>query len=465
METYRKICIWLLIAVLAWSPFPFGGAIFWAAALQEICIAICFGLWVISYHGNGRALIAGSKAVVVPLVLTLLVILWAWVQTLPIVPESWAHPLWGMAADTLHIPTQEVISINPWRTHAELLKLMSYVMACWLAFDMARHSENAGLILNAVICICAIYALYAFILAIFDWSQKDVFYASPHVKGDISGPFVQRNSFATYCGMGTVAAIAKLVADSSHAIVTGRGARQLALTLMQYVFGRGAYLLVAMVFCFAGVIASGSRAGATASLGGLIAMALVVLPVARHRASKAWAIGGALACILPMLLLVLFSGDTLANRLAALFDAGAADGTRILLWDAAWRMIKNAPLLGLGLGSFQDAYPLYAQQLLPYVMDKAHCDYLEFAAGIGVVAAAMWWGAMALVAWHCLRGVWTRRRDRVFPLVGFSACVIVAIHSSVDFSLQLPAVSLLFAVLLGVGCMQSYPTRQRCGIR
>ena len=60
---------------------------------------------------------------------------------------------------------------------------------------------------------------------------------------------------------------------------------------------------------------------------------------------------------------------------------------KIALWSAAQRMITSAPFLGLGLGTFQDAYPMYATQMLPFIMDKAHSDYLEFAAGLGLP----WW--------------------------------------------------------------------------
>ena len=124
-------------------------------------------------------------------------------------------------------------------------------------------------------------------------------------------------------------------------------------------------------------------------------------------------------------------------------------------------MIADAPWFGLGLGTFQDAYPLYASQVLPFVMDKAHCDYLEFAAGIGLPAAIAWWIAIAWLTLLCLRGVRVRRRNRLYPLVAVAASVLVAVHSSVDFSLQLPAVALLYATILGLGVAQALPTRNK----
>jgi O-antigen ligase len=247
----------------------------------------------------------------------------------------------------------------------------------------------------------------------------------------------------------------------SQSIVAARGARQLALTIMQFCFGRGAPILVAVLLCFAGVVASASRAGFTATMCGLAVLSLASLMVTQRGSTRLWAGAGALVAVLPVLFLIVFNGDTLADRIGQLLDAGLTDEVRLTLWAAASRMIADAPWFGLGLGTFQDAYPLYASQVLPFVMDKAHCDYLEFAAGIGLPAAIAWWIAMAWLTLLCLRGVRVRRRNRVFPLVAVAATVLVAVHSSVDFSLQLPAVALLYATILGLGVAQALPTRNK----
>ena len=66
--------------------------------------------------------------------------------------------------------------------------------------------------------------------------------------------------------------------------------------------------------------------------------------------------------------------------------------------------------------------------------------------------------APALLAGMCLAGCLRRRRDRVFPAVGFAASVAVCAHAFVDFSLQIPAVAVTYAAVLGVGAAQSWRT-------
>jgi O-antigen ligase len=121
-------------------------------------------------------------------------------------------------------------------------------------------------------------------------------------------------------------------------------------------------------------------------------------------------------------------------------------------------MIESAPWTGLGLGTFQDAYPLYAQKVFPFLMDKAHNDYLELAAGVGLPAAICRWIA---VGWLGLQGVFARRGDRLFAVTGFCAVVLVAVHSAVDFSLQIPAVGQSCATLLSIGLGQSLSSVER----
>ena len=63
---------------------------------------------------------------------------------------------------------------------------------------------------------------------------------------------------------------------------------------------------------------------------------------------------------------------------------------------------------------------------------------------------------MAVLAGRCVHAAVTRRDGATAPLVGVAATVIVALHAFVDFSLQIEAVALTFAALLGAGVARSW---------
>jgi len=50
--------------------------------------------------------------------------------------------------------------------------------------------------------------------------------------------------------------------------------------------------------------------------------------------------------------------------------------------------------------------------------------------------------------------------DAMFPLVAITSTVVVLFHSFVDFSLQIQAITMCFAMLLGVGAAQSMSSRR-----
>jgi O-antigen ligase len=87
---------------------------------------------------------------------------------------------------------------------------------------------------------------------------------------------------------------------------------------------------------------------------------------------------------------------------------------------------------------------------------RAHNTYLENALELGIPAAAMLCLAIALIAVQCFLGVGRRRRDFVFPALACAVSVQVAVHSLVDFSLQIPAVAAAYALVLGLGYAQSW---------
>lgn len=457
----KTAAVWLLIVTLAWSPFPLGGAIAWAPGVQELLVAACWTLWILGTLGTSDATWYSTRIIFFPLTLAVVALAWGVIQITPGVPQNWVHPVWGMASQALGTQIHGVISLNPWRTQAEILKLASYLMVGWMTFRMARRVETANLLLNAVIVIGAAYAFYAFALEFAGTRQTAVFYSVPWRSQLLSGPFMLHNSFATYAGMATIAAVAKLFASGSDAIVASRGWPRLIESVLSYCFGRGALLQVAVLLTFAGVVASASRAGFAATMCGLTAIGIVSLTIVRNRNTRLWAVAGTVAAVAPLLVLIALNGDTLDSRISQLLASDTGDQIRFSLWAATRRMIADAPWLGLGLGSFEDAYPLYASQTFPFAMDKAHCDYLEFAAGLGLPASVAWWVGLVWIVAICLRGVRQRRRNRHYAIAAVGASVLVAVHSSVDFSLQLPAVALLYAVLMGIGVAQSLSSRSQ----
>jgi O-antigen ligase len=91
--------------------------------------------------------------------------------------------------------------------------------------------------------------------------------------------------------------------------------------------------------------------------------------------------------------------------------------------------------------------------LLPGYFDHAHHDYLELAADFGLVGLGLLGALVLSTFWVSARTLATRRSalPRGIAFGVMMAIVAIAIHSTVDFNLQIPANAMLTVVVLGMG--------------
>jgi O-antigen ligase len=159
-----------------------------------------------------------------------------------------------------------------------------------------------------------------------------------------------------------------------------------------------------------------------------------------------------LACLASLLL----SGAATLGRLA---DTSVDTELRLEIARATLRAIDDNWYFGTGLGTFQYIFPLYQPASIAGFVDMAHDDYLENMLELGVPAACLFFASLFYVAVRCCSGVRRRRKDVIYPCLAVAATVLVGVHSALDFSMQIPAVAITYAVILGVGLAQSQGSR------
>jgi O-antigen ligase len=456
----ERATLWLLIAIVAWVQFPLGSNRPWSWSLLVLLVALDWLCWIPAGVADLPMTARSARRVALPGLLLLAVLIWVWIQSVGFTPSTWHNPVWRIAGRGLGRPVAGAISINPFATTTEWMKLASYVALGWLAGVLAARHGNARTLFVAVFAVGVFYAAYGIVLSALGTSQITLFESLPPPYGrDVSGGFVAKNSFATFTGVALLAGLALLVKAGRHEIVVARGWRTHLRTLIQYALGRGAVWLVGSLILLAALIASDSRAGLLAAFSGLFVLFGLALTVSARRDEMKWtAIGGA-GAVVAILTLFLVNGHTLQSRFENLIDTAGAGELRPALWGTALRALADHPLMGTGLGTYRDAYPLYADSFVPFVVDRAHNDYLEFAMGVGIPAASLWILALAMLTVQCALGALRRHRRRLYAMTAVGATVLVGVHSMFDFSLQMPAVSVLYAVIMGVGIGQSQSSR------
>ena len=146
-------------------------------------------------------------------------------------------------------------------------------------------------------------------------------------------------------------------------------------------------------------------------------------------------------------------GEGLASRLRTGDSAQErTDGvSRAEIWRSSWKLIKSHPWTGVGFGAFFLAIPEYQTGSGRLKVEQAHNDYLDLAANGGVVAVGLAGWFIAMVIWRVRSSLRSGDAFRRAASLGAMAGILsVAVHSFVDFGLQVTGIGVVFAALLAI---------------
>jgi len=353
-----------------------------------------------------------------------------WLTRGPPVPE-------GMA------PGQ--ISLVPDASRMGALRFCGYILFALLAIEVASRASRARRMAWWIFWGVAIHATWALIALnllgdINIWGAEKTAYL-----GAATGTFVNRNSFATFLAMGGILGLALLLEQIGKPVARKTRSRGVAITdhLDRIVIGAGLLLILIAL------VSTQSRMGLFAGLLG--AATCVFWMRVRAGASPIWT-AGALAGIGAILLggAFVIYGQELVMRFLRVADAvvDRENGYRLILG-----MIADRPVFGFGFDTFRPGFELvHALPMNPdRYWDRAHSTYLSHWMELGIVVGSIPIVMGILVARRLWDTVWRRERDHAIGVAGLSILLTVAVHCTVDFSLEMPANAILLLAILGLG--------------
>ncbi|MGD9614945.1 MAG: O-antigen ligase family protein [Alphaproteobacteria bacterium] len=440
---------WLFVAGLAWVPFWHGSneAIAWG-----INAMLFPGLAVVYEAGlilRSQPHPVGLRSVRLPAALFLLLVSWIAVQSAAGLFPDAANPVWAMAGEAVGAKLAGSISVNRDLTAAALLRLITGAGVFWLALQLCRDTGRARTLVAAIAVIGGIYAAYGLIAAKTSWLRM------PNVSpGDVvSATFINPNAYAAFAGIGFIATAGVFLNLCRRYGIGAPGTTRTPLAALVEMIGcDGAPVLAGGFIILTALLLTGSRGGIAATGLAVVAFAVLAGGRAAGREARAWPV--------PILGLVLLGGTGLLFG-AALGDkiagAGFSDANRLAVYRVALQSILDRPWLGWGYGTFVDVFPMYRDFSVAGsgTWSQAHNTYLEAVQGLGIVFGSIFVALIALPALRCFRGAVSRRGGAMVPLVAVAAVILVGAHALVDFSLQIQAVALTVAALLGAGTAQA----------
>jgi len=200
----------------------------------------------------------------------------------------------------------------------------------------------------------------------------------------------------------------------------------------------------------------------TISRGAWIALALALMAWPLFsRSGRSWSRRiGAAAGILAALVLVggvVYSVAPKARERFEVLLRDSGERSRPILWQAAWKLVREAPVWGAGAGSYDVQFERYRPVGFRDRPEWTHNDYLNTVSDYGAVGGALLAGG----TWMVLRE--NRRRQARRSQAGDSwmdqpffrralgiGVLAFALQLFVDFHLKIPALGLAFATIAGL---------------
>lgn len=365
------------------------------------------------------------------------------------VPFSWAeHSIWQQVSEPLTI-SSGALSAHPWRTIQALPAFVLPVlvfMTCLVVSQSHESAERMWFLLTAAgLCIL----LTSIVLEI--WFPNTMFFSSlPIGRSTFSGVFVNRNTSAAFfvlTGFALIGSLSLYLAKIRRCSASGY--KRVLITDNQLT----SVLLVLAIFgTVILIIVTQSRAGTLFGLPLLVLSLVVTWSFSKSR-TRGRAVSSVAQKVLPLslgliTLLIVFFGEPVMHRLGGELNDG-----RWCVWNDGLLAVRSAPWLGYGLGTFQDIFPAFRSDtcVTTGTWIRAHNSFLELYLGIGFLMFV----PLGLIALQVIRTAMvclaTRRRLSGFAFVVLGLAIYLALHSLVDFPLQIPGVNIFAAALLGAG--------------
>lgn len=429
------------LLLLVWLPLPLGSNRDWASSLFFVTSGLLVLLTIVA-HMRGQQTGSFSRfprSALPPLILLLAAQLWVFLQ-------------WLLG-----------ISTDPGATFRYLFLGLSYSSLFCLILILFNTRQRLTLLIATLIISGTLQAFFGAFMTLsgIEWllfAEKDSY------RGVVTGTFVNRNHLAGYLELIIPCAIGLMLALRDGKPFSWHGVLELLLSPK-------ILLRLSIIIMVIALVMSQSRMGNTGFFTGLMIVGgIFVLLNKEHRLRNSLLLASLV--VIDILVISQFFGlENLKNRLEQThLETVIQDGRvvqqradRLDVAEFVIPMIQERPHTGYGAGTFETAFPPYAEDLWGD-FDHAHNDYLQFLVEFGWIGTVPLALFVVYSLWQSLRALW-RRESYYRSGVGFGASMAIIalmVHSLTDFNLQIPANAATFVTVCAIAILaNSHQYRRR----
>ena len=317
-------------------------------------------------------------------------------------------------------------TVSPYDTRLDLQLLLTYAILLFLATQLFRTADDWRGFVWFIMFLGFLVAIFG-ILQHLTFNGKLYWFREMRFGGIPFGPYVNRNHFAGFAELVIPTALVPLVLGKV------RRERRFAVVV---------FALLPVVALFL-----------AASRGGIVSFAaeigVLTLLLALRRAGGRHVLAGGVVLLLAFMLVSWLGVRQILERFSSMQSLEVTGGKRASMRHDSWRIFRDHPWTGTGLGTLPIIFPAYESLYDAKFVNHAHNDYLEMLADTGLVGALCGASFLGLLFFSSLRHL--LGSDKSFAaalhLSGLVACCGFLVHSLVDFNLHMPGNALLFFLM------------------
>lgn len=345
---------------------------------------------------------------------------------------------WAVLAFTVYAVARWLTSDIEYVARQETIKVVVYACLFFVILNNLHRQETTQIVSFTLIFLAmalSFYAIYQFVAG-----SDRVWHLLKHYHHRGSGTFISPNHLAGFLEM-----------------ILPLG---LAYTLLgRFKVLTKVFLGYATLVILVGLVVTMSRGAWLATAFSIICLFAVLMMHQPYRLPSMIALG----VLLGAGVLLLPTSKAFKARIHQVYSGGKLDDdARFALWQPALRVWELNRWFGVGPAHFDYRFAAYRPEQVQARPDRAHNDFLNTLADLGIVGTALVASAWVLLGWGAFK-TWGRVRKTprdiggstnssktAFVLGSVIGLLAVLIHSAVDFNMHIPANAALAVALMAL---------------
>lgn len=444
-----------LILLLFWAPLPLGSNRTWAVGILVFWSQLLLLGAMFVWRNAAVDAFERLKLFKWPIGLFGLFALLVWGQLLPLPPALLA----AISPETLAVQQGVAafrISLDPNQTQIYAALTFAYFSCFVVALLTVRDSERLDKLALYIVGAGLFQALIGVLLFSVGATYRIFFFDVIHNR--VIGTFGYHNHFAGYMEICLSVGIGLMLArlDAEKSGQAGNWKHKL-VKVFDFILSPKMRLRLMLIILVIALVLTRSRMGNGGFFAAMLIVGLITIVLSRKLAPATIGLIASLVIIDVLVVGTWVGLEKVVERVrdtAIVQEVGAREESVELRTEVARYsvdLVRDFPVFGTGAGTYYNTYLRYRTPRESY-WDHAHNDYVEIAADTGLVGLGILAGFVVLTAARAIL-ILMRRRSSLPRGVAFGslmAIVAIAIHSTVDFNLQLPANALTLVIVMAM---------------